>query len=145
MSVKEGDTVKVEYEGRFEDGQVFDSSTRDGKSNPIEFKVGAHMVIPGFEEAVIGMSQNEEKEVTIEPEKAYGKPNPELKKDVPKSALPQDQEPKVGMTLVMTAQNGQQIPAKVVEVHDNKIVIDLNHPLAGKKLIFKIKIIEVSN
>jgi len=141
MSVEKGNTVKVEYEGSFEDGTVFDSSNRDGAQHPLEFEAGSGKVIKGFDEAVIGMEKDEEKEFTIQPADAYGDPNPELVKEFPRASLPKDQEPKEGMMLVMKAQTGQQIPAKIVKVSEENVTIDLNHPLAGKVLKFKIKVV----
>jgi FKBP-type peptidyl-prolyl cis-trans isomerase SlpA len=142
MAVKKGDSVKVEYEGRFENGEVFDSSSKTGK--PLEFEVGSGKVIPGFDNGVIGMEVNEEKEINIEKKDAYGDYREELKKEVPRDALPKEQEPKKGMMLVMSTPEGQQIPARIVDVDDKKVVLDLNHPLAGKDIVFKIKIVEIS-
>lgn len=143
MVIKKGDKVSLDYEGKFEDGTVFDSSKHGEHSHPLEFEVGAGHVIPGFNDAIIGMKKNEEKEFSIESKDAYGDYNPELKKDVPKEILPKDQEPKVGMGLMMQSQTGQQIPAKIIAVNDKTITLDLNHPLAGKKLIFKVKVVEI--
>lgn len=142
MEIKKGNKIKVEYEGKFENGEVFDSSTHGDHSHPLEFEVSSGKVIKGFDDAVIGMKKGEEKEFTLEPEQAYGQPNPELKQDLPKNILPKDQEPKAGMILMMTTPDRQQMPAKILEVKEDKIVIDLNHPLAGKKLNFKIKILD---
>ncbi len=140
MVIEKGNNVVIEYEGRLENGQVFDSS--EGKE-PLEFEVGSGSVIKGFDEAVVGMEKGQEKEFEIESENAYGPVREELKREVPKSALQFDQEPKEGMGLMLTSQEGKQIPAKIVSVGDENITIDLNHPLAGKKLIFKIKIVDV--
>jgi FKBP-type peptidyl-prolyl cis-trans isomerase 2 len=144
MTIKKGDNVSVDYEGKFEDGTVFDSSTHGDHSHPLEFEVGAGKVIKGFDSAVIGMKKDEEKNFEIKPEDAYGEPRPELKKDFPRTILPADQEPKAGMTMAMGTPDGHQIPVKILEVTTDKIVVDLNHPLAGKKLLFKIKIIKVN-
>ena len=141
MPVKKGDKVQVDYTGTFDDGTVFDSSEKHGK--PLEFEVGSGMVVPGFENAVIGMEKGEEKEVTLQPEDAYGHPNDEMVKKVPKDQFPKDQDPKPGMMLVMGLPNGMQIPAKIVEVEDTEVTIDLNHPMAGKVLNFKIKVVEI--
>jgi len=88
--------------------------------------------------------KGEEKEVTIPSSEAYGEYNEDMKKDLPKSELPPEQEPKAGMTLVMTTPEGHQVPIKIAEVKDDVVVLDMNHPLAGKKLIFKIKILEIN-
>ena len=121
MKVETGSKVFLDYEGRFEDGEVFDSSSSD---SPLEFIAGSGQVIPGFDNAVLAMEEGEEKEFEIEAEDGYGEINEELKKEVPKSALPPEQEPEVGMTLVMNAPNGQQIPAKISEVTPEGVIID---------------------
>jgi|TARA_B100002003_G_C13887973_1_gene433172 FKBP-type peptidyl-prolyl cis-trans isomerase 2 len=140
MTVKKGDKIKVEYTGSFDGGEVFDTS--EGKA-PLEFEAGSGMVIKGFDEAVIGMKVGEEKEVKIASKEAYGDPNPELVKKIPRDKLPPEQEPKPGMMLGMATPDGKQIPARITAVDDKEITIDLNHPLAGKNLNFKIKIAEI--
>ncbi len=142
MEVKKGNKVKVEYEGKLEDGTVFDASSKQGK--PLEFETGSRKVIPGFDNAVIGMKKDEEKEITIKPEDAYGQPNPEMIKKVPKDQFPKDKEIKPGMMLALGLPTGQQIPAKITEVGDKEVTLDLNHPLAGKTLKFKIKVVDIS-
>ena len=143
MPVKEGDKVKVEYTGTFDDGTVFDASEKHGQ--PLEFEVGSKQVVPGFENAVIGMEKDEEKEVKLEPKDGYGDPNPELEKKVPKDQLPKDKELKPGMMLGVGLPTGQQIPAIIKEVGETEVTIDLNHPLAGKNLTFKIKVVEITS
>ena len=140
MPVEKGNKVKVEYTGTFEDGTVFDASEKHGK--PLEFEVGAGQVIKGFDEAVVGMEKGEEKEITLQPAEAYGDVNPEMQKEIPRENLPKDQEPKEGMMLALGLPNGQQMPAKIVKVDDKNVTIDLNHPLAGKVLKFKIKVVD---
>lgn len=141
MTIKKGDKIKVEYTGTLDDGTVFDTS--EGKQ-PIEFEVGKGMVIPGFDNAVVGMKKEEEKEVKLEAKDAYGERNDQLLKKVPKEQLPKGPEPKVGMMVGLSTPQGQQIPAKITEVTDKEITIDLNHPLSGKTLNFKIKVVEAS-
>jgi len=141
MKVEKNKLVTVEYEGKFEDGKIFDSSEKHGQ--PLEFVAGVGMVVPGFDSAVIGMEKDQEKEFTLKPEEAYGEYNKDLKKDIPREMLPKDQEPKKGMMLAMQTPDGRQIPAVIQEVTDKNITIDLNHPLAGKKLTFKIKVIDI--
>jgi len=140
MAIKKGDKIKVEYTGTLEDGTVFDSSEKAG--HPLEFEVGDGKIIKGFDQAVIGMEKGQEKEITVKPAEGYGDPNPELLKKFPKEKLPKDPEPKQGMYLTLSTQDGKQIPARIKEVGDNDVTIDLNHPLAGKTLKFKIKILE---
>jgi len=141
MAVKEGDKIKVEYTGTLEDGTEFDSTAKHG-GQPLEFEVGSGQLIKGFDNAVMGMEKDEEKEITLQPDEAYGQPNPEMVKKVPRNQLPQDQEPKVGMILALGTPDGKQFPAKITEVTDEEVSIDLNHPLAGKVLTFKIKVVE---
>ena len=143
MVVKNGDKVTLEYEGKLEDGEIFDSSGHGDHQHPLTFIVGEGRVIKGFNNAVIGMKKDEEKEFTLKPEEAYGEPREEMKQEIPKNALPKTQEPKEGMMLMLTTQSGQGMPAKILEVTDDKVVIDMNHPLSGKTLIFKIKLIGI--
>jgi len=138
MAIVKGDKIKVEYEGSFEGGEVFDSSDKHGQ--PLEFEAGAGKVVKGFDNAVIGMEVGEEKEVTLKPEDAYGMPDPRAVQRVPKRMMPPDVE--VGSELGIPLDGGQTMPAKVIEIVGDMIKIDMNHPLAGKTLIFKIKIVE---
>ena len=139
MSVKKGDKIKGEYTGTLEDGSTFDTNV--GKE-PLEFEVGSGQLIKGFDDAVIGLEKGEEKEITLPPADAYGDVNPELSKKVPRSQLPEGPEPQAGMMLAVSLPTGQQIPAKIVAVDEKDVTIDLNHPLAGKTLKFKIKVVE---
>lgn len=143
MAVKKGDKVKVDYVGTFEDGTVFDASEKHGQ--PLEFEVGAGQMIAGFDEAVVGMKVGEEKNITIKPEDAYGVHNPELTKKIPKAAIKgMDEEPKAGMMLGLAAPDGRQFAVKILKVDEKEITIDLNHPLAGKTLKFKLKLLSVN-
>lgn len=139
MVVKNGDKIKVEYEGKLEDGTVFDSSEKHGK--PLEVEVGTGQLIKGFESALIGMEPGEEKEIKLQPADAYGEQNPQMVQKLPRDKLPPEPEPQPGMVLGVKLPDGAQFPAKIMEVTDNEVTIDLNHPLAGKVLIFKIKIV----
>jgi FKBP-type peptidyl-prolyl cis-trans isomerase 2 len=140
--IKKGDKIKVDYTGSFDDGTVFDDSSKHGQ--PLEFEVGAGMIIPGFEKAIIGMKKGEEKNIHLEPCDAYGDVNPEATKKIPKEHLPKEQEPQVGMVLLINLPNGMQLPARITEVSEKEVTIDLNHPLAGKCLNFKIKVVEIN-
>jgi FKBP-type peptidyl-prolyl cis-trans isomerase 2 len=143
MPIKKGDKIKVEYVGTLEDGTVFDSTETHGE--PIEFEVGSGQLITGFDSAVVGMKKGEEKEITLEPCDAYGDANPELVKKIPKDQLPKNEEMQPGMMLMLTLPNNTQFTAQVSEVEDDTVTLDLNHPLAGKTLTFKIKIIDVAS
>jgi FKBP-type peptidyl-prolyl cis-trans isomerase SlpA len=138
--VKENNTVKVNYTGKLVDGQIFDTS--EGKE-PIEFTLGQGQIIPGFEKGLIDMKLNEKKTITIAKEEAYGEINSALIQEVNKSELPQDMAPQVGMGLVSKTPDGQEMNLMVVEVKEESIVIDGNHPLAGKDLIFDIEVVEI--
>jgi len=140
MSVEKGDKVKVNYTGKLDNGKVFD--TTEGKE-PLEFEAGASKVIKGFDDAVVGMEKGEEKQVKIPKEQAYGDRNPALIRKIPKAQLSTDKEPKPGMVLILQTKDGQKIPVKITEVSDTDITIDLNHPLAGQNLNFKIKVEEI--
>ncbi|MEK6939175.1 MAG: peptidylprolyl isomerase [Nanoarchaeota archaeon] len=132
----------MDYTGTFDDGTVFDESEKHGQ--PLEFEVGSGQVIKGFDDAVMGMKNGEEKKIVIPPAEAYGEVKAELRKKVPRKQLPQDQEPKVGMVLAVGLPNGMQFPARIMEVTTDDVTIDLNHPLAGKTLHFKIKVVNVA-
>ncbi|MFW6230569.1 MAG: FKBP-type peptidyl-prolyl cis-trans isomerase [Nanoarchaeota archaeon] len=145
MSIKDGDKVKIEYTGKLDDGTVFDSSKHGDHSHPLEFEVGKKMIIQGLEDEIKGMEKGQEKTVKITKDKAYGDRNEELSVKITKDKLPQDQEVKEGMMLMMQSPDGRQMPAVVKEVGDSDITIDLNHPLAGKDLTFEFKVVEVSS
>jgi FKBP-type peptidyl-prolyl cis-trans isomerase 2 len=141
MTVVEGNKVKVHYEGRLADGEVFDKSQED---SPLEFVVGGGQMIPGFDKGVVGMSLDEEKEITINPEEAYGEWKQEMVGDIPKSTFPEDFDPEVGKFIRLQDPTGRPITAKIVEKNDAGIKVDVNHPLAGKTLTFKIKVIDIA-
>ncbi|MDT0690113.1 peptidylprolyl isomerase [Salegentibacter sp. F188] len=139
--VKQNDTVKVHYTGKLADGQVFDSSVDRGE--PIEFTLGQGQLIPGFEKGLIDMKLNEKKTVNIPKEEAYGEPREELVQEVEKSQLPEDIKPEVGMGLVSKAPDGREMNLVVKDVKENSIVVDGNHPLAGKDLVFDLEVVEI--
>lgn len=141
--VKDGDKVKIDYTGTLEDGTVFDSSIHGDHSHPLEFTVGAGQVIKGFNDAIIGMKVGEEKDITLQPSEAYGDHNPQLVREFPRNRLPEGQEPKKGMILGIGLANGQQVPATIVDVTKDTIKLDLNPPLVGKVLNFKIKLVGI--
>ena len=141
---KKGDKVSIEYEGSLEDGTVFDNSKSHDK--PFQFIVGSGKVISGFDKAVIGMKLMEQKKITLQPTEAYGKINQKLTHKVLRSELPPEPEPKPGMGLMMGGgPGGSARRALITEVTKKHIMIDMNHPLAGKSLTFKIKLIKISN
>jgi FKBP-type peptidyl-prolyl cis-trans isomerase 2 len=140
-TVTKGNKIKVEYIGKLEDGTVFDSSEKH--DCPLEFIVGEGHLIKGFDNAVVGMKIGEEKEIKIPPEEAYGPHNPELVSDMRKDMFPEEQEIKPGMVFMVNTQDGRQLTVRVTKVADENVTIDLNPPLAGKTLVFKIKVLEI--
>lgn len=140
-TVKQGDTVHIHYTGTLEDGVVFDSSA--GRE-PLSFTIGSGQVIPGFEEAIMGMAVNEKKNVTIPVDKAYGPRNEELVLTVPREQVPPDLSPEVGQKLQMQGPGNSPVVVEVTEVAEAHIRLDANPPLAGKELIFDIELVRIS-
>jgi len=138
--VKSGDTVKVHYIGRLDDGYVFDTSAN---RNPLQLKIGQKGVIPGFEQAIIGMEQGESKTVKIQAEEAYGRHREELIQTVRRSVFPAELEPKVGQRLTATCVDGRSVAVTVTDISESSVTIDANHPLAGEDLTFDIELIEI--
>ncbi len=135
-----GDTVRIHYTGYLDNEEQFDSSAgRD----PLEFTLGSNQVIPGFEQAVLGMNEGEKKTVTIDPENAYGQYRDELLMEVERSQIPKDVDPEVGMNLQAQHQDGSTVNLKVTQVSDDSVTLDANHPLAGENLTFEIELVEV--
>jgi peptidylprolyl isomerase len=137
--VKNGDTVKVEYALILSDGRVVEETRKD---KPLSFTVGADQIISGFDSAVVGMSVGEDKTVNLKAEEAYGKRDEDMVRAIPLKLVPKDRVPKKGQVLSVETQNGK-ISAKVVSVDDKFIVLDANHPMAGKDVSFYIKLIGI--
>ncbi|GEO23582.1 FKBP-type peptidyl-prolyl cis-trans isomerase [Cyclobacterium qasimii] len=141
MSVAtKGNTVKVHYTGKLNDGTIFDSSQ---DREPLEFVLGDGKMIKGFDVAVEGMTVGDDISVTIPTEEAYGPKREDMMLDVPIDQVPEDIKPEVGMDLSIQNQQGQPTPVKVVHIDETKITLDANHPLAGQDLVFDIKLVEV--
>jgi len=141
MAIQKGDIIKVEYEGRLEDGTIFDS-TELNNGLPIKFEVGKGELISGFDEAVIGKEVGEEFEVTIHPNEAYGDFDPTLTHTIKIEQFPEDITPEPGMMLRVDGPNNTYSVAWIKAVDEENVTLDMNHPLAGKILSFKIKILE---
>ena len=137
---KSGDTVKVHYKGKLDDGSVFDSSEGRG---PLEFTIGEGKIIPGVEEAIIGMSPDETKEATMPPEKAYGQYRDEMVIEVDKSQFPEDIDPEPGQQLELKQPDGQHVVVTVTNISGENVTLDANHPLAGKQLTFELVLEEI--
>lgn len=140
QAVKNGDTVRVHYHGRLTNGTTFDSS--EGRE-PLEFKVGAGMVIKGFDNGVMDMKVGEKKTVNIPVEEAYGPKDAKLLMDFPKDRIPADLNPQLGMDLQMSNPEGQIFQVKVAAIGPDSITLDANHPLAGEALVFDIELVEI--
>ena len=136
-AIKSGDTIAVDYTGKLEDGEVFDTS--EGKT-PLTFTVGAGMLIKGFDEAVVGMKKGESKTVTIPPEMGYGPRNEEAMVEIPRDQIPEDLPLQEGIQLQLQDPQGRPVPAIVAEITDEMVKMDVNHFLAGKTLVFDITI-----
>ena len=143
MPVEQGDTVKVNYEGRLDNGEIFDTSQHGEHNHPIEFTVGEHQVIKGFEDGVLGMEIDVEKSISIQAKNAYGERRNDLEKEFPRKDIPFQNEPKEGMFVSLRTPDGKEFSAKIIKVTPDKITLDFNHPLAGKRLNFKIKLVEI--
>lgn len=141
VQVKNGDTVKVHYNGRLEDGTTFDSS--DGR-DPLEFEVGSGSVIKGFDDGVMGMQVGDKRTINIAVEDAYGPKDPAMMVEFPSNEFPDGMVPEVGMRLNMTNGEGQVIPVVIIEVKPETVMLDANHPLAGEPLIFDIELVSIN-
>ena len=135
-----GDVVQVHYTGKLADGTVFGSSV--GRE-PLEFTLGAGQMIPGFEQAVLGMKVGESKIVTIPANEAYGPRLDDLILEVPRENLPSGKTPEVGQQLGMNRPDGGVSTGTITGVSDNTVTIDTNHPLAGEDLTFEIELVKI--
>ena len=137
---KDGDIVDVHYTGTLEDGSEFDSS--EGK-DPLQFTIGAGQMIAGFDNAVYGMKVGETKTVTIPAAEAYGPHDEDLVTEVNRDELPEGMNPTVGQQIGVTYEGGQQGLATITEVTETTVTLDTNPPLAGKDLIFELKLVKI--
>lgn len=137
---KAGDTVRIHYTGTLADGSTFDSS--EGR-DPLEFKLGAGQVIPGFDKAVTGMSVGEAQTVEIPAGEAYGPHDPNGRHPFPRDQVPENVPLDIGTRLQLSGPQGQPIMVTVVEVTETEVILDANHPLAGKDLTFQIELVEI--
>jgi peptidylprolyl isomerase len=140
MQVKKGDVVRVHYTGTLLDGSQFDSSV--GRS-PLEFTVGAGQMIAGFDAGVLGMSVGDKKTIQIDPDNGYGQKDPNAIIEFPSSNVPEGMQVEVGMKLNLQNQYGQPVPVEVIEVKEDVIIMDANHFLAGKDLVFEVELVEI--
>jgi len=137
---KTNDLVKVHYTGSLKDGTVFDSSL---DRQPLEFKIGQGVIIPGFENGLIGMNEGDTKVVSIPPEDAYGSYRDDLVGVIERVRIPNNITPEVGMVLKIRSPEGEMIKVTVKDISETGVTLDMNHPLAGKELIFELNLVEV--
>ena len=138
---KNGDTVKVHYTGKLDDGTEFDSSVED---SPLEFTLGEGELIPGFEEAVLGMSPGESKTVRIASDQAYGPHQEEMVLVVERDQFPPHITPQLGQQLELRHPDGQAVSVTVTDISPSGVTLDANHPLAGQDLIFDIELVGIA-
>ncbi len=141
IKAKDGDTVRVQYTGKLEDGSVFDSSM---ENDSLQFTIGKGQVLHGVEQAVIGMQPQESKTVLVPAAEAYGPHRDEMTTQVQRSQFPDSVELKVGQRLQINQKNGQSIAVSVLGLSDSTVTLDANHPLAGKDLTFDLQLVEIA-
>jgi peptidylprolyl isomerase len=139
-TVQNGLYISVEYKVTLEDGEVFDAS----EGQPLEVLMGDGQVIPGFESALMGMKLNEKKTFTLTPDDAYGDRDDELIHIFSRAEIPPEMDPVEGQAIALSTEDGHDIPAYIVEVSDERVVVDMNHPLAGETLTFEIEVVGIS-
>jgi peptidylprolyl isomerase len=137
---KVGDTVKIHFTGKLQDETVIETSK---DRDPLEFKIGDGNVIPGLEQGVIGMAAGDKKTIAISPEDAFGQPQEDLLVDINKSEFPKDVELKAGAYLNIESSDGKEFKAKVVEIKEEMVTLDANHPLAGATINYDVELIEI--
>lgn len=139
---KTGDTIKLNYTGKLDDGSVFDTTEN---RDPLQFVLGEDRLIKGFEAAVVGMNPGDTKTVQLEPEQAYGPRRDEMVLDINRSNLPEDMQPQVGQKLqLQPKEGGQPVDSTITRVSETDVTVDANHPLAGRPLTFEIELLEVA-
>lgn len=136
-----GDTVKVHYTGKLEDDTVFDSSL---SREPLQFTLGEHQLIEGFENAVVGMEPGDKKSINIPMEQAYGPHRDDMIMEVDKKEFPEHITPEVGLQLQLSQPDGRSLNVVITDIEDENVTLDANHPLAGQNLIFDIELIEIT-
>lgn len=138
---KDGDTVKVHYTGRLENGEVF-GTTKD--EEPLELTLGSGKIIPGFEKGIAGMEVGDTKTMTVPPGEAYGPRRKELIVDIKKTDLPEDITPAIGKQLQIRQKDGNPIEVAITDMDEDTVTLDANHPLAGNTLLFEVELLEIA-
>lgn len=140
MKIANGTVVGIDYSLHLGDGKVVDASQ---PGDPLTYLQGEGQIVPGLESALEGLAVGDQKQVVVAPAQGYGEHDPRGVQEVPRTAFPPEFEPKVGMELTAEGQDGQPVPFSIREVKHDKVVIDLNHPLAGKTLHFDVTVREI--
>lgn len=140
--VEEGKFVQIQYTGTFDNGEIFDSNVG---LEPLEFQVGSGSIIVGLDRGIMDMKIDDEKKITVTPEDGYGEYNNEFVLNMPLAEMQSNFNPEPGMVISIQMENGSLIPARITEVTDETVILDLNHPLAGKTLHFAVKILAINN
>jgi len=138
--IRDGDVVQVHYTGKLKTGEVFDSSK---EKEPLQLKIGEGKIIPGFEQALLGMQQGEKKTFDLSPDEAYGDRSDDRVHVIERKQVPPDLNLEVGMQLALEAQGQEPIPAQVVDLSEETVTLDTNHPLAGKSITFEIDVVDI--
>ncbi len=139
--VAKGSKVSVEYTGSFDDGTVFDSTQN---KEPITFTAGNGEVIKGFDDAVVSMKKGEQKKIQVTPKEGYGDRDEKLQQQVPRTVFPQEMKLEKGMGFSFKTPDGQVIHATITEANSESVIVDMNHPLAGRNLIFELKVVDIA-
>lgn len=139
--IREGDQVQVHYTGKLQSGEVFDSS--QGRE-PLNLTIGEGKIIPGFEQALLGMQTGEKKSFDLTPDQAFGERRDELVHVIQKEQIPSDVKLEIGMQLALEGQQKEPVPAQVVDISESTVTLDTNHPLAGKDITFEVDVVEVN-
>lgn len=139
-AAKLGDTVKIHFTGKLQDETIIETSK---SGDPLEFKIGEGNVISGLEQGVIGMAAGDKKTIAVSPEDGFGQPQKDLVVDLNKSEFPEDVEFEVGTYLNIESSDGKEFKAKVVEIKEETVTLDANHPLAGATINYDVELIEI--
>jgi FKBP-type peptidyl-prolyl cis-trans isomerase 2 len=135
--------IKFNYTGKLDNGEVFDTSKHEDHEHPIEFEAGKGMIIPGLEKELVKMKKGDKKEIKVKADEAYGQPQDNLIREIPKGPVPEGMKLEKDAVIYLKTPEGHPFPAKIVEVKKETVILDLNHPLAGKDLIFDVEIVEI--
>ncbi len=138
-TVKKGDFVTLHYVGKLPDGTVFESTNK----KPLRLVVGEHATIHGIEEGIIGMKVGDKKRIVVSPDKAYGRYHKDIIEELPLSKIPPEITPALGMVLTQESKSGRTLFMRIIKINRDSVVVDMNHPLAGKTLVFDVVVMDI--